>query len=113
MVQTNSAVTGETVAQPIAVYRTEVPGQRVFVGSEYPEAKATGGFLYFMPIGERRAHPLAVGDTIQTEGVMVVKSPELIKILDALCETGNVPFERHPNPTLIDDMPDVGVKVGG
>lgn len=102
-------VAGEVVTQPVAVYWTQTPGQRVFVGTEYAEAKPTGGFLFFTPTGRHYAHPLAVADTMQVEGFMVVRDVRLIRKLDAICEGGNVPFERHPNPTLIEDMPEVGV----
>ena len=100
------------VAEAIAVYWTSTPGMRVFVGPDYPEAQAGGGFLFFAPTGRHHAHPLAVGDTMQVEGFMVVRNPSLIRALDAMAETGAVPFIRHPNPVLIDGLENVGVPTG-
>lgn len=108
----NDVIENGVVSEAIAVYHTATPGMRVFVGPEYPEAQAGGGFLFFAPTGRHYAHPLAVGDTMQVEGFMIVRNPKLIRRLDLMAETGNVPFTRHPNPVLIDGLENAGVPTG-
>lgn len=91
-------------ALPVAAYATSIAGSTVIVDTCYPEAKATGGVLTFAPVmddcNKVRAHPHQIGRTLPTEGYLYVKSPKLIKALDALAAAGNVPFWRNEDPEV-------------
>lgn len=102
-------------ATPVAVYTTPIPGSTVVVDTCYPEGRATGGVLTFMPVtndtSKMRAHPHMVGQTIHTEGYLFISSPKLIELMDNLVAGGNVPFQRSATPMVSEDLA-VGVDDG-
>lgn len=85
----------------VAVYRTNVPNSRVYVGRKYEQAEATQGFLIFKPTGSVKRHPHNRDAIIHSLGELCVWEPCLIARLDKAVRSGTVAFWRVTDPQPI------------
>lgn len=78
-----------------AVYATNIPNSRIYVGSEYKDAEKTDGFLSFKPdTTTYYPHPFQEKTIAYRLGTLVITDKDLICHLDNLIAEGQAPFYR-------------------
>ena len=85
----------------VAVYRTQIPNSRVYVGMEYEQAKLTQGSLYFAGTGDKVRHPHNREAVVSQYGELCVWDSCLIKKMDEACHNSLVSFWRVIDPQPI------------
>lgn len=99
------AVAGATQAvgdvRAVAVYRSPVPGSRVYVTPRFAQSKKSGGWLTFVPAGPAIRHPHNREAVRQSYGELCVWDPCIIEMLDAAIRSKTVVYKRVIDPQPI------------